>query len=107
MNSFYSKFLTIGICNLLIASLVTNALSNFDPRISICVFLFFSLLIQLPFVVQVDNKFRVSVITLSLAFSWFYSMVCIYQFDIMPGLDATRYYDFLLFLTFYGMGYLE
>ncbi|MFZ3390773.1 MAG: hypothetical protein WA221_18120 [Buttiauxella gaviniae] len=96
MNSFYSKFLTIGICNLLIASLVTNALSNFDPRISICVFLFFSLLIQLPFVVQVDNKFRVSVITLSLAFSWFYSMVCIYQFDIMPGLDATRYYDFLL-----------
>ncbi|RJT25972.1 hypothetical protein [Buttiauxella izardii] len=96
MNYFYSKFLTIGLCNLFIALLVTNALANFDPRVSIFVFLLFSLFIQIPFIVNVENKFRVTVVILALSFSLFYSMVCIYQFDIMPGLDATRYYDFLL-----------
>lgn len=92
--SYYTFTLMIAI-NIAIASLIMNALVSIDTRLSVSIYLFISSILQIYFIRMHEKSHNLVIIGISF-FSFIYAVFCIYNFEVISGLDANRYYDFLL-----------
>lgn len=91
----YHVFILMMAINIAIASLIMNALVSIDPKFSVSAYLFFSSVLQIFFIRMHEKSYDLVIAGISFC-SFIYAVFCIYNFEVISGVDASRYYDFLL-----------